>query len=196
MADSPDYDASKKTKFANTAVVGGAVAKSDVLDKLATSAPGDGNIKTKSGRGTKSDITFKDAKGLNDVQGKVSLDHLYSENGEPGAGLSGGKSIEMSGPGTISEALIEKALAKFLNRFQYCYEKALLTDASLGGNLVVQWTITTAGRATESKVVKSQLNNADLHKCVLKVLGEVPFPQPKGGAVQVKKTFAFSSASI
>jgi outer membrane biosynthesis protein TonB len=189
----------KEGKFANNAAVGGVTSKSNVLDKIANGAPGDGDIKTKSSRGIATDdIKFANNKGLNDVQGKVSSGELYSKNGNPtGHFMSGNsKGLELSGPGELSESEIDKALAKFANRFQYCYEKALLSDSGLGGNLVVQWTIGTSGKASASRVVKSQLNNNDLHSCVLKVLGEVPFPHPKGGEVIVKKTFTFSSSSI
>ena len=130
------------------------------------------------------------------MQGKVSLTELVSKDGNPGDALGGGKGLELSGPGELSESEIEKALAKFLSRFQYCYEKALLTDSGLSGNLVVQWDVTVAGRADNSRVVKSQLNSKDLHACVMKVLGDVPFPKPKGGSVTVKKTFSFTSSSM
>ena len=193
--DAANY-ASKTGKFSDTPMVGGVTSKSNVLDKIAKGAPGDGSIKTGSGRGIASKIDFGNNKGLNDVQGRVSQNELYSKDGNPGNSLGGGKSLEMSGPGNLSESQIEKALAKYLARFQYCYEKSLLTDSSLSGNLVIQWSITTAGKVTDSRVVKSQLNNNDLHNCVLKILAEVPFPKPKGGDVTVKKTFSFSSSSL
>jgi outer membrane biosynthesis protein TonB len=193
--DPANYE-NKEGKFANTPMVGGMTSKSNVLDKMAKGAPGSGDIKTKSSRGIASQLSFGKNKGLNDVQGKVSLGELVSKSGDPGSALGGGKGLEMSGPGEMSESQIEKALAKFLPKFQYCYEKALLSDAGLSGNLMVQWSITTSGTVTDSRIIKSQMNNNDLHKCILKVLKGVPFPKPKGGTVIVKKTFAFSSASM
>ena len=195
--DASSYE-SKEGKFSETGKSGTSLtaSKSNVLDKMVKGTPGDGAISTKSGRTIASKVSFGKNKGLNDVQGKVSLSELSSKDGNPGGALGGGKGLEMSGPGSLTESQIEKALSKFLSRFQYCYEKALLSDSSLGGNLVVQWNVTEAGRAGSSRVVKSQLNNGDLHACVLKVLGEVPFPKPKGGEVVVKKTFSFSSASM
>lgn len=195
----PSVDASnyeKKGKFSNNPMVGGVASKSNVLDKMANEAPGDGTIKTRSARNFSAEVKFGKGKGLNDVQGKVSLGELYSKDGTPGESIGGGKGIELSGPGEMAESLIEKALSKYLSRFQYCYEKALLSDASLGGNLVVQWDITTAGKTASPRVLQSQLNNKDLHACVLKVLKEVPFPKPKGGLVTVKKTFSFTSSTL
>jgi hypothetical protein len=195
-ATDPAKYESKTGKFADTQVAGDVIAKSNALDKITKGAPGDSSIKTKSGRGVASNVTFGRNKGLNNVEGKVSEGELYSKNGNPGEALGSGKGIEMSGPGTLTDSQIEKALAKFASRFQYCYEKALLSDSSLGGSVTVQWTVTSAGRASAPSIVKSQLNNADLHACVLKVLGDVPFPKPKGGSVTVKKPFSFSSSSI
>ncbi|OFZ16213.1 MAG: hypothetical protein A2Z20_00205 [Bdellovibrionales bacterium RBG_16_40_8] len=129
------------------------------------------------------------------MQGRVSLNDLASA-GSRGESLGGGSGIELSGPGEISESAIEKALSKFLSRFQYCYEKALLSDAGLSGNIVIQWDITTSGSAKNSRVVKSQLDSKQLQGCITGVLSEVPFPKPKGGSVTVKKTFSFTSSSI
>ena len=194
--DASSYE-SKEGAFAETGRTGtGLISKSNVLDKMVKGTPGDGAITTKSGRSMASKLSFGNNKGLNDVQGRVSARELASKDGVPGASLGGGKGLELTGPGSLTESQIEKALAKFLSKFQYCYEKALLGDASLGGNLVIQWNVTAAGRAGGGRVVKSQLNNNDLHTCVLRVLGEVPFPKPRGGEVTVKKTLTFSSASI
>ena len=187
---------SKEGKYAESAKAGGLTAKSNLLDKVVKGAPGDGAITTKSGRNIASKLSFGKGKALNDVQGKVTAGELTSKDGSIGNALGGGKGLDLSGPGSLTESQIEKALSAFLKRFQYCYEKSLMSDSSLTGNLVVQWTINAGGRASNSRVVKSQLNNGDLHACVLKILGEVPFPKPKGGEVIVKKTFTFSSSSM
>jgi outer membrane biosynthesis protein TonB len=194
--DPKDYE-QKEGRFTDTPTVGGDVSKTTALDKIVKDAPGGGTIKTNSSRTVSSAVDFgkQKGKGLNDVQGKVSLGELHSA----GAGLGdalGGSGLSISGTGQVTEPEIEKALAKYLQRFQFCYEKALLSDASLGGKVTVQWTIETSGKAKSPKVVSSQLNNADLHTCIGNVLKEIPFPKPKGGTVIVKKTFAFSSSSI
>ncbi|PWU17285.1 MAG: hypothetical protein C5B49_09195 [Bdellovibrio sp.] len=197
----PNVDTStyapKKGKFGNAAVVGEDLSKGKnaTLDKMASDAPTDGTITTRSARTVHSDVNFGKTKGLNDVQGKVSLKTLYKE-GKDGFGLDGGHGMEISGPGQISESEIEKALAKFLARFQYCYEKALLKDAGLAGNVVIGWTIAASGSSSNEHVLKSQLNNKELHNCMTKILHEVNFPHPKGGTADVKKTFSFTSTTL
>lgn len=136
-------------------------------------------------------------KGLNDVQGKVSLSTLYDPNAGESMGASfGGQGLQISGSGSISESELMKILSKYLSRFQYCYEKALLTNASLAGNLTMQWTIQTSGRSGDVKVVRSQLNNASVHNCMSAELSKISFPAPKGGSVTIKYPFAFTSTAL
>lgn len=191
------YDkAAKKDFMSAPALGGGSKNGSDVLDKLSATS-GNGSINTKSSRTIAADTGFDapKGKGLNEVQGKVSLTELYSGGGS-GGGFSDGVGIAISGPGQLSEGEIEKALAKYIARFQFCYEKSLLSDSSLAGNIRMQWTITNGGKASDAKVLNSQMNNEALHRCIVKVLKDIPFPNPKGGAVTAKKTFSFKSTAL
>ncbi len=198
MAQVPtNYKNDKNQKYDPKAVaVGGGSSKSVLNEMMNVST--DANISTKSARSLAGGIQFGDAKGggkgLNNVQGKVSNSDLYDPKAKFGS--MGGGSMSLSGPGSIPESEIEKALSKFMSKFQYCYEKALLTDSSLGGNVVFKWTIESSGKASGPKVVKSKMNNAQLHSCISDVLKSVPFPKPKGGTVEVTKTFTFSSATL
>ena len=187
------YTNSAKKDFMASPTLGGGSKDSKVLDSL-SSAAGDSSIKTKSSRSISSDVKFGGhGKSLNDVQGRVSASELASGKGG-GLGLAGGVSV--SGPGNLSEAEIEKALSKFLSKFQFCYEKSLISDSSLGGNLRLQWTIESNGSVSGAKVIQSQMNNSQLHSCILGVLKEVPFPSPKGGSVTAKKTLNFKSSTL
>jgi len=190
------YDKNHKKEFMNAPSLGGSTKDSAALDNI-SSASTDTNIKTRSSRSIANDtgIDAPQGKGLNDVQGKVSLTQLYAAGGSS-EGFEEGTAISLSGPGSLSEDQIEKALAKYLSRFQFCYEKALLTDSSLAGNIRLQWTIETNGKAADTKVLNSQMKNAGLHSCILKVLKEVPFPHPKGGPVTAKKIFSFKSSAL
>jgi len=190
------YD-KKEGRFTDTPTVGGDVSKTTSLDKVIKDAPGDGNIRTGSSRTVASNVNFggKAGKGLNDVQGKVSLSEIYDSSGKIGGGLET-SSLSVSGPGQVADGDIEKALEKYVKRFQFCYEKALLSDPGLGGKVVMKWTVQANGKAQHPAVLSSQLNNKDLHNCISGVLKEIPFPRPKGGTVDVKKTFAFSSSSL
>lgn len=164
-------------------------------------AIGDGPIQTRGARSLRDEGQFGvgDGRGeaMGRVQGKVALNSLYkgAEGGE-GLGEGGGSGLSISGSGEISESAIAKALEKALPRFQYCYEKSLLSDASLAGNVVLQWTLDTGGRVSDVKVVRSQLNNSSLHSCLTAELARVRFPAAKGSSVIIRYPFAFSSSSL
>ena len=160
-----------------------------------------GPIDTKNARNVDSGVALSGGSGsgksLNSVQGRVALNTLYDPNGggEMGSSLSQ-KGIAMNGPGQIPESAIEKIMAKYVSKFQYCYEKALLADGSLAGNILMQWTIGPDGTSSDVKVVRSQLNNSGLHSCIIKELSKIRFPSPSGGAVTIKYPLAFSSATL
>lgn len=192
-ASAPTYSDKKNKNFATTAVGGGS-EKSNVLNNMAA-VPSDTNITTKSARTIASGISFGkgSGKGLNDVQGKVSSNELYKAGGKLSGGGGG---ISITGKGSASESDIEKALSKYLAKFQYCYEKGLLKDASIGGDVMISWDISTGGKASKPKVIKSKLNNAEVHACINKVLLDIPFPKPMGGSINVTKTFNFTSSAL
>jgi hypothetical protein len=197
VAETQNYE-QKEGRFTDTPVVGGDVSKSNSLDKIVKDAPGDGNIRTNSSRTVSSSVDFgkKHGKGLNSVQGKVAMGELNAGGAKIGDSLGDAGGLSISGSGDMNQGELEAALAKYIQRFQLCYEKALLSDASLGGKVTMQWTITGAGKGQNPKVISSQLNNNDVHNCISKVLKEIPFPKPKGGTVTVKKVFAFSSSAL
>lgn len=177
----------------------------NMLGKMANAAAvSDGPITTNSARGMSSDTGVTGGygaggkgKALNEVQGRVSLAALYDANAGESMGSSlGGGGLTMSGQGSIPEGLLMKILSKHLDKFQYCYEKALLTNASLGGNVMMQWTIAPGGKASSPKVVQSQLNHSGLHHCVASELLKIRFPSPSGGAVTIKYPFTFTSSSL
>lgn len=197
-AVTPQY-ADKSNKFKGTTPFVGGGSKNSVINDIASNTSSDSNISTKSARTVAGEINFGSGngpgKGLNQVQGKVSANELYNPNAKLGGGL-GGSGLNISGTGEVSDSEIEKALSKFLSRFQHCYEKALLSDASLGGDIRIRWTIQTSGKAASPKVIQSQMKNEGLNSCLFGVLKEIPFPKPKGGTVNVEKTFNFKSATL
>lgn len=158
---------------------------------------------TKGQRNINADLNLEGGKGkgLNNVQGQVSLQQLHSDEAGEGIGeaLGGSSAVSVTGQGQMSEALIEKILAKHLAKFQYCYEKALLSDPALSGQIKFQWTIAPGGSVSGVKVVSSGsgMNNAKLHSCISSEIGRISFsPGPTGGSVVIQHPFAFSASSL
>ncbi len=178
------------------------------LNNIVTTASGpgsDGPIRTRGARTIATgDIISEGAvfgsskgKSLNMVQGKVEVSRLQDYGPEGGAfGGGGGGGMQTSGKGSLSQALIEKTLAKHIHKLQYCYEKALLYDAKLSGTLTMQWTINIGGGVSGANVVKSELKNDKLFSCIKTRITEIKFPDPKGGSVSVKYPFQFTSSSL
>lgn len=172
--------------------------KPSALSKMAKNVgtSSNGPIETTSSRSIASEAGIKGrSKGLNEVQGKVSLAALYGNGGgSAGSSVAGGMSV--SGPGTLEDSSILKTLSKYLEKFQYCYEKALLTNPNIAGTLTMEWTIGNGGGTSGAKVVRSELNSDSLHSCMSRELHKIKFQPPKGGSVIVKYPFSFSSSSL
>ena len=180
------------------AVTSGANLGKNALKNFGNHDISDGPIDTKAARNIDGSVALKGGRGkaLNAVQGKVSINGLYAEGGGDLSGALTSSGLTVSGEGSIPESLLLKVLSKYLEKFQYCYEKALLTDASLAGNVMMQWTIEPSGSATAVKVVRTQINNAGFEHCMAEQITKIHFPSPKGGSVTVKYPFAFSSSSL
>ncbi len=169
------------------------------LNKLATTSLKEGPITTKGSRNiagvnlvTGSDL--REAKSLNRVQARVSIANLRNTGNFGGGYMDGGLSV--SGKGRLDESAIMKAIQRHLQKLQYCYEKALLRNPSLAGNIMMGWSISGGGRASSVKVVRSQLKNAKLHGCISSEIARIRFPKPKGGSVRIKYPFSFSSSNL
>lgn len=181
-----------------------AITQSSNLSKWVNVASADtGPVDTRSSRGINSNAAAASGagshvKGLNQVQGRVSLASLRMDGGDGTIGSSLGESqgLQVSGAGNIPDSAIMKVLSRYLEKFQYCYEKSLLKNPGLSGNLMMQWTITQRGQTASPKVIRSQLNDSAVHSCMQNELARIPFPKPNGGPVTVRYPFTFSSSML
>jgi hypothetical protein len=187
------------TRFKTLAQAVPTDVSSDALKKLAKHTSSDGPIETSSARAMTANINVSGSKTMNEVQGRVAIASLASGADPSTSGIESeltSKGISVGGDGSLSQSEIEKALSKHLQRFQYCYEKALLSDASLAGHILAQWTIGGGGAVSNISIVRSQLNNTGLHQCLMTEISKVKFSSPQGGSVVVKYPFAFSSTPM
>ncbi len=187
-------------KYSGSALAVPSNSKSLVLGKITSSNEFDGAISTRGSRSMRGgEVVSGRSKGLNEVQGRLSLASIGSGGAGGGSDLGASLSsqgLAMSGSGQISEAAVERVLSKYQAKLQYCYEKALLSDSSLAGTILMQWVISTSGSVSDVQVVRSQMNHAGLNQCISNILAGIHFPSPKGGAVILKFPFAFSSSSL
>lgn len=163
---------------------------------------GSGPIVTKGVRGTKkgnySGATYTGgSKTLSNTMGRVSAGTLRGSNkgGKVGGSIRSSGGLRTTGKGKISKSAIKKAIRKKLHRLTYCYEKALLRKPHLSGRIKIRWTIKTNRRVAGTKIIKSQMKDSKLHRCLMKEIKKIRFPAPKGGAATVEYPFKFSPSN-
>jgi hypothetical protein len=196
---SGDYNkAGKEIAYAEssgTSELAKATGKSTAIGTLAKTGQGNGTIATRSGKQINGTALSGGQRG-GGVGGKVHGKVRVGRGPGDGSFGLGAASMSVSGQGSISQSALEATMRRYLQRFQYCYEKALLTDATVSGNAVFSWTIDEQGRPSSVNVARSQLNNEGLHGCLGSEIRKISFPKPQGGAVIVKYPFNFSSSSL
>ena len=134
-------------------------------------------------------------KELSHVGAKVSLSDL-STGASSGESFGSSSEMAVEGTGTIDQKLLLKVLSKGLPSFQECYEHALFEDSTLSGVVKLRWTISGSGTPSSPQIISSELHNAGLHACVIKVLLSLHFPSPQGGAVSVSYPLLFQSSHL
>lgn len=138
--------------------------------------------------------------------GRYTTGTCYSAHcSEMGGGGGGGPSqrrtskvpdnVKIGDPetdGELDASIIRRYIRRKLAQIQYCYERELLAQSTLGGTVNVEFIITGKGGvvATKSKGV-----SPGLATCVGDVVSTIQFPVPKGGgSVKVKYPFTFRQA--
>jgi hypothetical protein len=99
---------------------------------------------------------------------------------------------QATGSGDLDQATIRRYMNRNIEKIRYCYEHELLAHAGIEGTIVVQFFITPTGSVTGSKASGF---DATVASCVGEVVGNIAFPRPNGGGVQVNYPFTFHSNS-
>ncbi len=85
--------------------------------------------------------------------------------------------------GSLDKEIIRRIVRRHINEVRYCYEQALVTHPSLGGRLVVQFTIAPTGRVLASLLQSSTVGSPAVDACVVQAVKRWEFPQPEGGGL-------------
>ncbi|MCK6522918.1 AgmX/PglI C-terminal domain-containing protein [Myxococcota bacterium] len=93
----------------------------------------------------------------------------------------------------MDRALIDRVIKQNMNRLRYCYQRELTKDPTLGGKVVVKFSIDKSGGVSSAAIKSSSLNNSAVESCMTKSFMSFKFPEPKGGGVViVSYPFLFS----
>ena len=93
--------------------------------------------------------------------------------------------------GTLDKAIIKRRLHSNMARFRYCYEKRLQGNPSLGGKLIVTFTIDHSGRVISARKRSSSIGDAQVDACVVNSIHRMKFPSFPSGVVIVNYPFTF-----
>ncbi len=97
----------------------------------------------------------------------------------------------VSSTGNLDRGIIQRRIRSNMARFRYCYEKRLQGNPSLGGKLVVSFTIEASGRVVSARAVSSTLGDAQVEGCVVSGIHRLKFPSFTKGVVIVNYPFTF-----
>jgi len=99
---------------------------------------------------------------------------------------------QATGSGDLDQATIRRYMNRNIEKIRYCYEHELLAHPGIEGTVIVQFFITPTGSVTGSKA--SGFDGL-VASCVGDVVGNIAFPRPNGGGVQVNYPFTFHATS-
>lgn len=91
--------------------------------------------------------------------------------------------------GPLSKEIIRSVILKHIGEVKRCYEVELDKDESLAGQVMMNFTISTEGKVTESRLEQSTLRNGAAEKCIVEAVRGWEFPKPQGGTVAVSYPF-------
>lgn len=93
--------------------------------------------------------------------------------------------------GVLDRGAIQKVVNAHMAEIQRCYEVQLLKNPGLSGKIVFDWVISPTGGVSSARQVSSSLASPMVSTCILALIRTWRFPQPVGGAVQVRYPFVF-----
>ncbi len=94
--------------------------------------------------------------------------------------------------GELDRAIIRRYIRRNQNRIQYCYEKQLLAQPSISGNVIVRFAIDRSGLVLSSAATGF---DATVAACVADVVKSIEFPHPPG-VVQISYPITFRPIAL
>jgi TonB family protein len=130
----------------------------------------------------------------------LALPGLGSIGLKGGAKTNGGESDPQTEPrvlpgritrtGSLPKEVIRRVIRKHRREVLDCYQRELKKDDTLGGRLLVSFTITKTGRVVAVSTKKDTVGNKRLSQCVTSKIRRWVFPEPTGGGI-VRVTYPF-----
>ncbi len=84
--------------------------------------------------------------------------------------------------GDLDPEIVQRYMKRNASKFRYCYEKALLANPALAGEVTATFLIDGSGNVQASTATGV---SDDVSSCVAGVIKSIEFPKPTGSSVQV-----------
>jgi hypothetical protein len=99
-------------------------------------------------------------------------------------------SATASGP--LPPEVIRRVVRAHFNKIRFCYDRALRSQPTLAGKLVMNFTIDPKGGTKGVSVADGTISDPDLRSCVIAAFTSMSFPEPKSGPVVVTYPIEFT----
>ena len=93
--------------------------------------------------------------------------------------------------GNINEKKVLDTISSKKFDVQLCYESALRRNQSLQGAMSWEWIIDTRGKVSGIELVKTEISDSKMTRCIRKKLASWRFPKAQRGSVKVNHKFKF-----
>ncbi len=93
--------------------------------------------------------------------------------------------------GKVNQSLLRQALLSQRMEIQLCYEAALRRNLSQKGKMRWEWILDTEGQITDIQLVRSEIGDNDMARCVRRKISVFKLPKPKLGSVKISHIFDF-----
>lgn len=98
--------------------------------------------------------------------------------------------------GRVSDTSVDMTIKRNMNRFRGCYLKEVTKNPSLAGRVDVDFSIDDTGKVNGAKILKSELQNPVVEKCILMHLQGIQFDPSVGGTAVITYPFIFSLSGL
>lgn len=103
------------------------------------------------------------------------------------------RDAQTRGSGSLDADTLRNELQLHSRDIRRCYERALVTDLTLSGRVVIQFEIGVDGRVSSERLVENELGET-AGECITGRMRRWRFTEPEGGAVTVRKTYILEPA--
>jgi hypothetical protein len=112
----------------------------------------------------------------------------------PPPALTGGSSNAVMVNGRLPPEVIQRIVKQHLSQVKRCYEKGLVANPNLQGQVRVKFIIDRSGSVSSAYDGGSDIGDKGVVQCVVHVFESMSFPEPEGGIVTVVYPFSFQPA--